>query len=434
LLAAERDSNPGIAVCLSGGGFRAALFHLGALRRLRELGLLHEVALVSSVSGGSILSGFLADRVARAGNVRNASDFAAWLDAVDWDGEVAAPFREVTSHDLRTWPVLKNLLWNWAAPGFRVRDLERGYARRISKRTLGELPVWPEFVFCATNLTFGVNWVFSRALAGDYQVGYLAEAAGWPLARAIAASSSFPLIFGPLPVRADPGAFHRGHYRGVDRDWLVARTALTDGGVYDNLGLEPAWKEYGTVLVSDCGAPFDFRFGTNPIRRLLRYTSVVMNQASSVRKRLFFEKRRRGAYEGTYWGIRSSASEAKEGGLASLDEEDSRAARVAEVPPSTPGYSRALVDEVLARVRTDLDAFTEAEQKVLENHGYFAANHSLVLYLERPIPRPAPMRPPHPEWLDENRVRAALASSGKRLSLSRSVRVLLERRASARKG
>ena len=54
----------GVALCLSGGGFRSALFHLGALRRLFELGVLHEVALVSSVSGGSILSGFLADRIA----------------------------------------------------------------------------------------------------------------------------------------------------------------------------------------------------------------------------------------------------------------------------------------------------------------------------------------------------------------------------------
>jgi NTE family protein len=427
VLPAVRAKRSGIAVCLSGGGFRAALFHLGALRRLRELGLLHEVSLVSSVSGGSILSGFFAECIARGGATSRA-DYASWLDDVDWDRDVATPFRELTSHDLRTWPVLKNLLWNWAAPGFRVRDLERRYSRRVSRKTLGELPVWPEFVFCATNLTFGVNWEFSREHAGDYQAGYLTEAAGWPLARAIAASSAFPPIFGPLPIRANPNDFRRGRYRGEDRNWLVSRTALTDGGVYDNLGLEPAWKEYGTVLVSDCGAPFDFRFGTNPIRRLLRYTSVVMNQAGSVRKRLFFYQRRRGEYEGTYWGIRSSAGETKEAELASLPEEDYEVARVAAAPP-TGGYSRALVDEVLSRIRTDLDAFTEAEQKVLENHGYFAANHSLTLYLEKPLPREAPLDPPHPEWLDEQRVRRALASSGKRLSLARALRVVRERHA-----
>jgi len=45
-----------IALCLSGGGFRAALFHLGAFRRLNELGILSTVDSIASVSGGSILA------------------------------------------------------------------------------------------------------------------------------------------------------------------------------------------------------------------------------------------------------------------------------------------------------------------------------------------------------------------------------------------
>src|SRR5262245_49320047 len=51
---------PGIALALSGGGFRAMLFHAGALKRLNELGILPRVARISSVSGGSIAAGFLA--------------------------------------------------------------------------------------------------------------------------------------------------------------------------------------------------------------------------------------------------------------------------------------------------------------------------------------------------------------------------------------
>src|SRR6266851_6199770 len=50
---------PGIAVCLSGGGYRAMLFHLGALWRLNELGWLQKLDRVSSVSGGSITAGVL---------------------------------------------------------------------------------------------------------------------------------------------------------------------------------------------------------------------------------------------------------------------------------------------------------------------------------------------------------------------------------------
>jgi NTE family protein len=405
---------PGIALCLSGGGFRSALFHLGALRRLRETRLLHRVALVSSVSGGSILSGFFAERVANAGAIQSAEEFARWLDAVDWDREIASPFRRLTRSDLRTWPVVKHALWNWALPGFRVRHLERSYRRHVSERPLRDLPKWPEFALCATDLTFGVNWAFTREGAGDYQVGYLVEAAEWPLARAIAASSAFPPIFGPISIRVGRESYRRGRYRGKDRDRLVSRVALSDGGVYDNLGLEPAWKRYATVLVSDCGAPFGFTAGTNPIRRLLRYTAVVMNQAASVRKRSFFYQRRLSDFTGTYWGIRSAADE---------NEED----ETGPLPEAAVGYPRDLVDGFIAAIRTDLDPFTEAEQKILENHGYFACTRSLSRHLTDPKPDEAPVRPPHPEWLEEDRVRRALATSGKRISIRRSIQVLRER-------
>src|SRR3954467_6771943 len=50
---------PGIALCLSGGGYRAMLFHVGALWRLNELAYLPKLCRVSSVSGGSITAGTL---------------------------------------------------------------------------------------------------------------------------------------------------------------------------------------------------------------------------------------------------------------------------------------------------------------------------------------------------------------------------------------
>src|SRR5438093_1076206 len=56
----EEAPEEGIALCLSGGGFRAMLFHVGALWRLNELGWLPKLDRVSSVSGGSITAGVLA--------------------------------------------------------------------------------------------------------------------------------------------------------------------------------------------------------------------------------------------------------------------------------------------------------------------------------------------------------------------------------------
>ena len=50
-----------MGLCLSGGGYRAALFHLGALRRLDELGVLGQVRTISAVSGGALIANLLAD-------------------------------------------------------------------------------------------------------------------------------------------------------------------------------------------------------------------------------------------------------------------------------------------------------------------------------------------------------------------------------------
>jgi predicted acylesterase/phospholipase RssA len=49
----------GIALCLSGGGFRASTFHLGVLRRLHECGLLGHVGIVMAVSGGAVAAALL---------------------------------------------------------------------------------------------------------------------------------------------------------------------------------------------------------------------------------------------------------------------------------------------------------------------------------------------------------------------------------------
>jgi NTE family protein len=49
----------GIGLALSGGGYRAMVFHVGALIRLNEVGLMRKIKRISSVSGGSITAGVL---------------------------------------------------------------------------------------------------------------------------------------------------------------------------------------------------------------------------------------------------------------------------------------------------------------------------------------------------------------------------------------
>jgi len=393
----------GIALCLSGGGFRASLYHLGALRRLHELGILQQVKAISSVSGGSIFAAFLATRLNELGRT---------LDQgfVDWQKEVAEPFRAICAKDLRTWPVVRNVLWNWIWPDPLVRQLEGRYPDRITKLKLRELPEHAQFVLCSTDITFGTSWEFRREGTRDYRAGRLDEAAEWPLARAVAASACFPPVFGPVSIREDPDNY-AGGAQGPEAEKLRKRIQLSDGGVYDNMGLEPVWKKWSTVLVSDCGAPFDFRDDTMPWSRLLRYTSVITNQARALRLRSFFGDTGGDtpAYEGAYWGLSSVADEfVPIGGFN--------------------GYSKELIREVISQVRTDLDSFSAPEMSVLENHGYYGADYSVRNWLPQLLPaRGAPKAvTPYPEWTDEVAVRRELRDAGKRVSLRRVWRTIVE--------
>ena len=71
------SSSRKIGLALSGGGFRASLYHLGLLRFLRDAGILSQVTHITSVSGGSIMAAHLALNWARYTGGANEFDAAA---------------------------------------------------------------------------------------------------------------------------------------------------------------------------------------------------------------------------------------------------------------------------------------------------------------------------------------------------------------------
>ena len=148
----------GIGLCLSGGGYRAALFHLGALRRLNEFGILAKLRTISSVSGGSIISAHIATRLS----------WPLTGPVLDWESRVAVPFRRLTSTNLRT-PALLTSLLPWTTGG---EALVGQYEKHLTALKLAGLPDAPRFMFCATDLAFGANWVFQQSVLGDYKAGY----------------------------------------------------------------------------------------------------------------------------------------------------------------------------------------------------------------------------------------------------------------------
>jgi NTE family protein len=287
------------------------LFHLGALWRLNELGRLPHLTRVSSVSGGSITAGVLGlkwNRLAFDGNGV----------AGNLEQEVIAPVRALAGRTVDVPAVAIGLI----APGGIGGRVAAAYRRHLfGDATLRDLPAdeeGPRFVINATNLQSGVLWRFSRPFARDYKVGEIAEPR-IPLAVAVAASSAFPPFLAPVRLRLSDSDFVPGSGEGLQRPPFTTRPTLADGGVYDNLGLETAWKSCRTVLISDGGGAMGADGGAlGPLAawrwrdwgtQFVRVLKVIDNQVRSLRKREaiagFKEPAGNPARLGAYWGIRS---------------------------------------------------------------------------------------------------------------------------------
>ncbi len=274
-----------IGLTLSGGGSRAVAFHLGTLRALEDLKLLDEIDIVSGVSGGSIMTGML--------------------------GYTEAPFTEIDRKAVKflrrglIWPALKKLphprrvlalLWNfclvsiptlfadfiaWIATfSASLCPAVRPFANLVSRFS------WPlrrrysrtyviadaiadvvgthycdaptrqckSIVFNACELRTGTAFRMNNERFGSGRYGY-APANDLRVADAITASAAYPPFLPPFdwvrPFELD----------GVN---TTHRVIVTDGGVYDNLGvsvMEPGRNasvskityKPDIIIVSDAG-------------------------------------------------------------------------------------------------------------------------------------------------------------------------------------
>jgi NTE family protein len=144
-----------IGLALSGGGFRAALFHIGSLWRLCEIGALSKLTRISSVSGGSIVNGVLASRWGQL-----ASDFSVQNYAT----LVVNPLREFCKLQIDAPSVAEGIFSPWSSAG---QILERKYSEHLFSIGLHQLPEKPRFVFNATNIQTGRDFRFSKPYMGD---------------------------------------------------------------------------------------------------------------------------------------------------------------------------------------------------------------------------------------------------------------------------
>jgi len=295
-----------IGLALSGGGYRAAGFHLGTLRALNKLGVLPNIDRFSTISGGSITGACYGI------NDKSYADFEA--DMVDKLSSKSVIKYVLTSRNF-IWLAICLLIivgfaiylsfTNWAPVSipiiilvlfllirfqFRLlpisRMIEKAYdVFFYDNKTLSDLRAIPEIAIGSTNLKSGRHFTFSQRKMGDSKLAYSVPPVkfvheNFPIARAVIASSCVPFAFTPITIDTE---FYE------DADLALSNPVeLVDGGVYDNQGIHKLTEKsssYRTdiVLVSDAGDKLpDYPMHTNTIALLIRTVDIFMQRIKFV--------------------------------------------------------------------------------------------------------------------------------------------------------
>lgn len=225
-----------IGLALSGGGSRAIAFHLGCMRTLNDRGILTKTNVISSVSGGSVIAGMYA--------YSNYS-FEEFDQRVVWllqQGLQWSMFRnlfvpkilfKILATNIVSQPIalIAGLLGRqapfrrWAS---RSDALERALENIYHGLLIGQ-PQRPnvEVIFNACELGPGSAFRFASSKSGSWRFGKI-DNIDILVAHAVACSAAFPLL---LPAFDEEYIFSNNDR--ITRE----RVILTDGGVYDNLGI-----------------------------------------------------------------------------------------------------------------------------------------------------------------------------------------------------
>jgi len=230
----------------------------------------------------------------------------------------------------------------------------------------------------------------------------------FPLADAVGASAAFPPVFPPYQVLS------------LYDDLHVKRLGLTDGGAFDNVGVTALLDEHcDYVVASDTSGVFRNRERRSTVGRLRmmgRLAEILTNHAAELNRQSLRERRRLSrAFDGLE-RLPSSAAQfvaARElKGLAFFNIGSERLASGAAHPVSVD-------PNLIARIRTDLDAFGDVEIAALVNEGYTLSDQYLRQFLARspfdPAERP-PVTGQQQAWAPAQGVPISSASDANRIN------------------
>lgn len=356
----EQEHGHAIGVCLSGGGFRAALYGLGVARYLAEARVLARAGVICGVSGGSVAAAAIVVGVARAG--------PAALSDRGFEREVFEPFAEAVARASLRGIALRR----WLADRLALRGRPRGLVLAEVLATalfpgappLAGLPVRPQLVIVATELGAGRAFRFAPQFLGSWDLGYAPPPAEMPVTTAVAASTAAPPFIPPLQLGTAGLGLHAP----------PVMLSLTDGGVYDNLAIEwfQGWAEHrrpeaafraDDLIVVNASGPLVGEGRTyQGLHALNRMRKVQYAQTQATRVRWFVSELEARRQQGLYFGITA----------------DPRAYRLPSGEPIDSALTADALPSVLvaplADLRTDFNRFSREEARLLGYHGYRSAH------------------------------------------------------------
>jgi NTE family protein len=215
---------PGIGLSLSGGGYRAMLFHVGSLWRLYETGLLGRLDRISSVSGGSITGAVL-------GLAWNQIQPNAAPHRARFEKNLVQPIHALADETIDSSGIIGGIF----LPGTISEKIQDSYRKHLyGDATLQELPDKPRFVINASNVRSGALWRFSKPYMANYRVG-MVKNPSVSLAQAVGASSAFPPVLSLMVMKLDPLSFTANGGQDLQRKPFTSRVVLSDGSAIEYL-------------------------------------------------------------------------------------------------------------------------------------------------------------------------------------------------------
>lgn len=452
-----------VGLALSGGGFRASLYHIGVLARLAELDLLRHVEYLSCVSGGSIIGAHYYLEVRKLLSEKEDARITK-QDYIDIVTRVCDDFLAGVQRNIRTriaaeWLTnLKMIFLPHYSRTMRAGDLYESeiYARvkdgaGDKPRWLNELRIYPKgegsdfrpkdhnwrraakvpiLVLNATSLNTGHNWQFTASWMGEPPAGIDWEVdANYRLRRmyydqapephnrvrlghAVAASACVPGLFEPLTLA---NLYER---MPMDADRKVRPVVrLVDGGVHDNQGTAALLEQGCSVLlVSDASGQMSEQDkpGNGLIGVPLRANSILQARVRVSQFEDLESRRRAGTLKGfMFVHLKKDLETRPVDWINCQDPSDP----TPNAPMTVYGIQKT-VQRRLAAVRTDLDSFSDAEAYALMTSGYLMTNHAL----QEPILGFATPSAPPVEW-KFLQIEPAMRAAGPDTWLQRQLRV-----------